>query len=173
MVFCKLGSLLMCACNFDATMGMDVLAPFATQPAWQAGEPIAVNVDYDVPAFGPQDAATNVPTPSNIDNGLAAERIHSHTLSTEGTAKVSTPERHASSSFLATQVLPVDADRIKKSLYLTQALRSPPQASVNVIMQEDVQHMKDASKYNGMVEQTRALQNEFRKGLAALSGGVA
>ena len=149
MAFSKLCSFLAFAFNLDVVM---------SQPVWQAGEPIAVNVDYDVPAFGPEDAAANVQTLSNIDSGFAAGRIHSH---------------HASSSFLATQVLPVDAGRIKKSLELTQSLRSPPQASVNVIMHEDVQGMKDASKYQGMVDQTLALQNEFKKGLADLSNGVA
>ena len=140
---------------------------------WQAGEPIAVNVDYDVPAFGPQDTGVSVQTLSTIEKGIAAERVHSHTLPTEDATQVSTPQHRASSSFLATQVLPVDADRIKKSLYLTQSLRSPPQASVNVIMHEDVQHMKDAAKYKGMVDRTHALQNEFRKGLADMSNGRA
>ena len=69
-------------------------------------------------------------------------------------------------------MLPVDATRIKKSLYLTESLRSPPQASVNVIMHEDVEHMKDVSKYKGMVDNTHALQNEFRKGLVDMSNGL-
>jgi hypothetical protein len=173
MAFSKLCSFLVFACHLDVSMCTEPLAPLAIQPVWQAGEPIAVNVDYDVPAFGPQDAAVNVQTLSNIDNGFAAERIQSHTMSMEGTTELSTPEHHGSSSFLATRVLPVDADRIKKSLYLTQSLRSPPQASVNIIMHEDVQHMKDASKYKGMVDQTHVLQNEFRKGLADMSNGIA
>ena len=155
MAISKLCSFLAFVCNLDVV---------TSQPVWQAGEPIAINVDYDVPAFGPEDAAANVQTLSNIDSGFTAGRIRSRMLSSE---------HHASSSFLATQVLPVDADRIKKSLYLTQSLRSPPQASVNVIMHEDVQGMKDASKYQGMVDQTLALQNEFKKGLADLSNGVA
>jgi hypothetical protein len=33
--------------------------------------------------------------------------------------------------------------------------------------------MKDASKYKGMVDQTRALKNEFRKGLADMSNVLA
>ena len=165
MAFSKSYSFLVFSCSLAVAL--------AKQSVWQAGEPIAVNIDYDVPAFGPQDAAVNVQTLSNIENGLAAGRIHSHSLSTEGTARLSTPEHHASSSFLATRVLPVDADRIKKSLYLTQPLRSPPQASVNVIMHEDVQRMKDESKYKGMVDQTHALQNEFRQGLFDMSNGIA
>ena len=158
MAFGKLCSFLVLSCNLDVVTCREPLAPLAVQPVWQAGEPVAVNVDYDVPAFGPQDAAVNVQTLSNVESGFSPEQIHEH---------------HGSSSFLATQVLPVDADRIKKSLYLTQSSRSPPQASVNVIMQEDVQHMKAASKYKGMVDQTRALQNEFRKGLADMSNGLA
>ena len=150
MALSKLYSFLVFSCNLYVVT--------CQGPVAQAGEPIAVNVDYDVPAFGPQDAAVHVQTLSNVENGYAAEQIHEH---------------HVSSSFLATQVLPVDAGRIKKSLYLTESLRSPPAASVNVIMQEDVQHMKDASKYKGMVDQTRALQNEFRKGLADMSNVLA
>ena len=162
MAFSKVCSFFLFACNFDVSMCMEPLAALAVQPVWQAGEPIAVNVDYDVPAFGPQDAALKLHTLSNIGNRVAAGRIHSH---------IASREPHDSSSFLATKVLPVDADRIKKSLYLTQSLRSPPQASVNVIMREDVQHMRDASKYKGMVDQTHYLQNEFRKGLADMSSG--
>ena len=173
MAFAKSCLFLVFACTLDIVMCVEPLAPLAIQPVWQAGEPIALNVDYDVPAFGPQDAAVNVQTLTNIENGIAAERIYSHTLSMEGTAQFSTPGSHVSSSFLSTQVLPVDATRIKKSLYLTESLRSPPQASVNVIMHEDVQHMKDVSKYKGMVDNTHALQNGFRKGLVDMSNGIA
>jgi hypothetical protein len=171
MVFSKSCPFLVFACNLGVAMCMESLAPLANQPVWQAGEPIAVNVDYDVPAFGPQDAGVNVQTLSNLENGMTTERIQSHALSAEGTVQAPTPEHHIPSSFLATQVLPVDADRIKKSLYLTQSLRSPPRASVNVIVHEDVQHMKDAAKYKGMADRTHALQNEFRKGLADMSNG--
>lgn len=149
--------------TFDCSMCVEPLAALAVQPVWQAGEPIAVNVDFDVPAFGPQDAALKLSSVSNIDRGMAAVMAHSHL--------VPDLDRRSPSSFLATRVLPVDADRIKKSLYLTQSLRSPPQASVNVIMREDVQHMQDASKYQGMIDQTRDLQNEFRNGLAAMRSG--
>jgi hypothetical protein len=151
------------SCTFDRSMCVEPLAALAVQPVWQAGEPMAVNVDYDVPAFGPQDAALKLQLVSNIDRGFPARIVQSNFVPDH--------DQHGPSSFLATRVLPVDADRIKKSLYLTQSMRSPPQASVNVIMREDVQGMQDASKYQGMVDQTRALQNEFRQNLAAMSSG--
>ena len=34
-------------CTFMPAFGMEPLAFLAAQPAWQAGEPIPVNVDYD------------------------------------------------------------------------------------------------------------------------------
>merc|ERR1719487_1442029 len=111
MAFNKACSLFVFACHFDAVICMEPLAPLAVQPVWQAGEPIAVNVDYDVPAFGPRDAAVNAQTLSHIEKGFAAEQIHSHSPFTADTTQLSTTENHGSSSFLATKVLPVDADR--------------------------------------------------------------
>ena len=32
---------------FRAAVGMEPLALLATQPAWQAGQPVTINVDYD------------------------------------------------------------------------------------------------------------------------------
>ena len=167
----KVLSFIALACRFNVSMCMEPLAALAVQPVWQAGEPIAVNVDYDVPAFGPQDVASQLQSLSNVESGVEAALVHSHAVLEEDRFPRPMPEGRGSSSFLTTKVLPVDANRIKKSLYLTQSLRSPPQAAVNVIMREDVQHMQDASKYKGMVYQTQALQNEFRKGLAAMSNG--
>ena len=161
----------MLVCKLDVSMCMEPLAALAVQPVWQAGEPIEVNIDYDVPAFGVQDAAMQLQTLSNVERGVPSGLVHSHIFLDEDSAPHPMPERRGSSSFLATKVLPVDADRIKKGLYLTQSLRSPPQASVNVIMREDVHHMQDASKYEGMVDQTHRLQEEFRKGLAAMGNG--
>ena len=83
-------------------MCVEPLAALAVQPVWQAGEPIAVNVDFDVPASGPQDAALKLSSVSNIDRGIAAGMAHSHL--------VPEPDRRSPSSFLATRVLPVDAD---------------------------------------------------------------
>ena len=145
------------ACHLDVVFCMGPLPALAVQPVRQAGEAIAVNVDYDVPAFGPDDVGIHVQPLSDIEDGVPGQRIHGH----------------RSPSFLGTKVLPVDSDRITSSLYLTQPLRSPPQATVNVIMHEDVQSMKDASKYKGMLDQTVALQHAFRKGLADMRNGRA
>merc|ERR1712107_6898 len=41
-------------------------------------------------------------------------------------------------SFLSAKTMPVDAYKIRNSLYLTQLMRSPPAAAINVIMREDV-----------------------------------
>lgn len=153
---------------------MEPLAPLSSQPVWQAGEPISINVDYDVPAFGPEDKAVDAQMLSDVHSIFAPlAPIRSHESPADGTSHPIWSEHHESSSFLATRVLPVDSERIKKSLYLTQSLKSPPQASVNVIMHEDVQAMKDALKYEGMVDETQLLHNEFAKGLAAMSNGVA
>merc|ERR1712187_100334 len=45
-------------------------------------------------------------------------------------------------SFLSSKTIPVDAYKIRNSLYLTQPLRSPPQAAINVIEREDVAKMQ-------------------------------
>lgn len=173
MGFNKMSCFLFFACRADVSMCMEPLASLAAQPTWQAGEPIAVNIDYDVPAFGPQDAASQLQSLSNIEYQLAAGPAHSHDARAEDSAWRAVPTRHNSASFLSTRVLPVDADRIKKSLYLTQSLRSPPQASINVVMREDVQHMRDTANYMGMLDQTHRLQNEFKQGLADMSNGRA
>ena len=154
-------------CNFMSVLCMEPIAPFASQPVWQAGEPIAVNVDYDVPAFGPQDAVVNAQGLSQGDGRATTEQVRNHDLSADGRSYLTLSEHPAASNLLATRVLPVDAERIKKSWYLTQSLRSPPQASVNLIMHENVQGMKDASNYKGMVDQTRHLHDDFSDALAA------
>ena len=171
MTFRQAFSVFVFACKLDVLMCMEPLAALAVQPVWQAGEPIEVNIDYDVPAFGAQDAAMQLQTLSNFERGVPSGLVYSHNVLDEDIAPHPMSERRGSSSFLATKVLPVDADRIKKGLYLTQSLRSPPQASVNVIMREDVHHVQDAAKYEGMVDQTHRLQDEFRKGVAAMSNG--
>lgn len=37
----------LCLCMLVPTLGMEPLAFLATQPVWQAAQPITVNVDYD------------------------------------------------------------------------------------------------------------------------------
>jgi hypothetical protein len=51
--------------------GMEPLAFLAAQPAWQAAQPIPVNVDYDVPAFGTIDAIADLQDASNIEHKVA------------------------------------------------------------------------------------------------------
>jgi hypothetical protein len=89
------------SCTFDRSMCVEPLAALAVQPVWQAGEPMAVNVDYDVPAFGPQDAALKLQLVSNIDRGFPARIVQSNFVPDH--------DQHGPSSFLATRVLPVDA----------------------------------------------------------------
>ena len=47
--------LVFCFCFAGVAHAMFPLAMLAQQPVWQAGHPIPVNVDYDVPAAGPLD----------------------------------------------------------------------------------------------------------------------
>jgi len=71
-------------------------------------------------------------------------------------------------SFLATKSIPVDGYKIRNSLFLTQPMREPEQASVNVIMQEDLARRQEESKYKGMEDQTQQLEQHIKATLAAL-----
>ena len=75
-------------------------------------------------------------------------------------------EPDLAASFLATKVLPIDAENIKNSLYVTQSMRSPPQASVNVIMRENIEDMEKRAKYQAMKEQAASLKEYVRRRLA-------
>lgn len=48
------------ALKSQIVLALEPLAPLtaAMQPVWQAGTPITVNVDYDVPVYGLLDAAS-------------------------------------------------------------------------------------------------------------------
>jgi len=72
-------------------------------------------------------------------------------------------------SFLASKTLPVDGYKIRNSLYLTQPLREPEQASVNVIENEDVQSMQAKAKYRGMEDKSGQLEEQIRAQLAAMT----
>merc|ERR1712190_674770 len=74
--------------------------------------------------------------------------------------------------FLSTRVMPVDAYEIRNSLYLTQPLRSPAQAAVNVLEHEDVNKMEEAAKYKGIKEQIERLREKFGRSLATLSAAA-
>ena len=43
-------------------------------------------------------------------------------------------------------------------------MRTPAQASVNAIVREDIDEMKDQAKYEGMKSQIERLQKEFPSG---------
>jgi len=72
-------------------------------------------------------------------------------------------------AFLATKTIPVDGYKIRNSLYLTQPMREPAQASVNVIMHEDMPRILQESKYKGMEDQTEQLQEDIQVVLHAMA----
>jgi hypothetical protein len=80
----------LCLCMFTPAIAMEPLALLATQPAWQAAQPITVNVDYDgtgcsssclcsrwwicvhaVPAFGTMDEVADLQDASMIEYKVA------------------------------------------------------------------------------------------------------
>lgn len=71
-----------------------------------------------------------------------------------------------STSFLAARVLPVDAYKIRNSLFLSQLLRMPAAAAVNVVEHEDVPQMYEQAKYKAMQGQSarldHILESKFR-----------
>ena len=147
--------------------------PFATQTALQAGEPINVNVDYDVPAFSPEDASRFVQEMDGasetaaLEASAGAQGLQVGSVTAEAKALDGTRASDQAASFLAAKVLPIDAGKIKNSLYVTQSMRSPPQASVNVIMREDIEELQRKVKYEGMKEQTARLKEYVRSRFAA------
>ncbi|CAJ1442324.1 unnamed protein product [Effrenium voratum] len=78
------------------------------------------------------------------------------------------PTGRGSASFLASKVMPVDGFKIRNSLFLTQLLRSPAQASVNVIEKEDVANMKSKAVYKGMQDKLRRMKEQTALLLAKL-----
>jgi CPW-WPC domain-containing protein len=75
--------------------------------------------------------------------------------------------------FLAARSMPIDGYKIRNSLSLTEALRAPAPASVNVIMHEDVASMQQASKYRGMEEQAQRLEQQIEDTLSLMESGAA
>ena len=78
--------------------------------------------------------------------------------------------KHAPSSFLASQLQPVDASRVRKSLAATEPLVSPAEAAVNIIEMEDVGAMVENAKYEGMLGEIARLHQDFENGVAELAG---
>jgi len=81
--------------------------------------------------------------------------------------------RGQSVSFLASKVLPVDAYKIRNSLYLTQSLRSPAQAAINIVSKEDVAKAQEEAKYKGMLAQTANIMKSIKTELTQISQNLA
>ena len=78
--------------------------------------------------------------------------------------------KRAPSSFLSSQLQPVDASRVRKSLAATEPLVSPASAAVNIIETEDVGAMIENAKYEGMLDEIARLHRDFEHGVAELAG---
>ena len=72
------------------------------------------------------------------------------------------------SSFLTSGVLPIDPEHIRKGIDLTQPLRAPPQAAVNVVEREDTAAMDYGAQYVGMIDQTERVMADFHNDLELL-----
>jgi len=71
--------------------------------------------------------------------------------------KAAGSQRPKSLGFLSARVLPVDGYRIRNSLFLSQLLRMPAAAAVNVVEQEDANRIYEAAKYKSMEDQAARL----------------
>ena len=78
--------------------------------------------------------------------------------------------KRAPSSFLSSQLQPVDASRVRKSLAATEPSVSPASAAVNIIETEDVGAMVEHAKYEGMLDEIARLHRDFENGVAELAG---
>jgi hypothetical protein len=74
-----------------------------------------------------------------------------------------------SASFLAARVLPVDAYKIRNGLFLSQPLRIPAAASVNVLETEDTTKMYEKAKYMAMKGKASRLKHEVESKLLLLA----
>jgi len=79
------------------------------------------------------------------------------------------PGPRKSLSFLAARVLPVDAYKVRNSLFLSQLLRMPAAASVNIVEQEDASRMYEEAKYKSMEGQASRLDRSLASKLRLLS----
>jgi hypothetical protein len=76
----------------------------------------------------------------------------------------------SASSFLATssKMKWADAEKIKNALYLTQFMRTPSQAAINVVEHEDVHKLQEHAKYKAMDSAARYLKNYVDAGVLKL-----
>ena len=72
--------------------------------------------------------------------------------------------------FPASFLQPVDANFLRKSLRLTEPMRSPSPMTVNVITAEDAPALRRGAIYKGLAAQTIELHNDFDVDVAALGG---
>merc|ERR1712007_380074 len=74
-------------------------------------------------------------------------------------------------AFLATgsKALPVDAYKMRNSLHDTAFMRTPRQATVNVIEREGLSGAADDGKFVAMRSRAARLRQEFEDGLATLA----
>ena len=76
-------------------------------------------------------------------------------------------------SFLATAAKSwPKAETLKNSLYLTQWMRTPAQASLNVVEHEDVRQLQEHAKYKAMESAARYLRGYVDAGLHKLDTGA-
>lgn len=74
-----------------------------------------------------------------------------------------------SASFLAARVLPVDAYKVRNSLFLSQVLRMPAAAAINVVENEDAARMYEEAKYKAMQGQGARLDRQLEDKLLLLA----
>jgi hypothetical protein len=74
-------------------------------------------------------------------------------------------------SFLATKMEWAEGQKIRDSLYLTQLMRSPAQASVNVLVHEDPFQLGAHAKYKAMESAASYLKSHVDAGVVALETG--
>merc|ERR1712032_367006 len=53
---------------------LEPVAPLASQPVWQAGEPLVINVDYDVPSFGAKEEMAQLAKAARMESSLSMQR---------------------------------------------------------------------------------------------------
>ena len=80
--------------------------------------------------------------------------------------------KRAPSSFLSSQLQPVDGSRVRKSLAATEPMVSPAEAAVHVIETEDIGAMLERAKYQGMLDEIARLHPDFEHGVAELAGNA-
>ena len=80
-------------------------------------------------------------------------------------------ENRRATSFLATKMGWTDDQKIRDSLYLTQLMRSPAQASVNVLVHEDPYQISAHAKYKAMESAASYLRSNVDAGVLALETG--